>query len=211
LTLRSGGGPDVRRVPWWAMVSSSLALVFLVGGWTVAAAVQPAAYDPFRDTISALAGHDAAHRWIMTVGLAGVGICHLATAAGLRPARAAGRITLGLGGAATLLVAASPLPHSGGSQRHGVAAALAFVALALWPLVAAGRAPATPWTLRPVTSLAATTVLLGLLGWFAIELSAEGTWIGATERAAAAAQAIWPLVVVTATRTADRSAVARSA
>ena len=198
-------------MPWWAVLSSALAPVFLVGGWTVAAAVQPAAYDPLRDTISALAGHDATHRWIMTVGLAGVGVCHLGTAAGLRPARAAGRIALGIGGAATLLVAASPLPHSGTSQRHGVAAAVAFVALALWPLLAAGRAPATPWALRPVPSLAAATVLFGLLGWFAVELSADGAWIGATERAAAAAQAVWPLVVVAAARAADRCAVARSA
>jgi hypothetical membrane protein len=192
----------MRRVPWWAMLSSSLAPVFLVGGWTLAAAVQPAAYSPVRDTISALAGHGAAHRWIMTVGLVGVGACHLVTAVGLRSAGLAGRVVLAVGGAATLLVAASPLPRSGGSEQHGIAAAVAFAALALWPLPATRRAPATPWPLRPVAALAATLVLLGLVGWFAIELSRDGGFIGATERAAAAAQAIWPLVAVVATRSA---------
>jgi len=192
----------MRRVPWWAMLSSLLAPVLLVGGWTVAAAVQPAGYSPVRDTISALAGHAAAHRWIMTVALAGVGVCHLTTAAGLGAARArlAGRVVLAVGGVATLLVAASPLPRTGGSAPHGVAATIAFASLALWPLLATGRAPGTPWPLRPAASLTATAVLLTLVGWFAVQLSGDGAWIGAAERAAAGAQAIWPLVVVLAAR-----------
>jgi hypothetical membrane protein len=190
----------MRRVPWWAMLSSLLAPAFLVGGWTVAAAVQPAAYNPVRDTISALAGHGAAHRWIMTVALAGVGVCHLATAAGLGPARLAGRVVLAVGGAATLLVAATPLPRTGGSAPHGVAATIAFGSLALWPLLATGHAAATPWPLRPVASRVAAAVLLALVGWFVTQLSTDGAWIGAAERAAAGAQAVWPLVVVVSAR-----------
>src|SRR5690349_14278647 len=177
----------MRRVPWWAMLSSLLAPVLLVGGWTVAAAVQ-------------LAGHAAAHRWIMTVALAGVGACHLATAAGLWPARLPGRVVLAVGGAATLLVAANPLPRTGGSAPHGVAATVAFASLALWPLLATGRAPGTPWPLRPAASLTAAAVLLTLVGWFVAQLSTDGAWIGAAERAAAGAQAIWPLVVVLGAR-----------
>ena len=33
----------MRLVPWWGLVSSALAPVLLIGGWTVAAGVQPAA------------------------------------------------------------------------------------------------------------------------------------------------------------------------
>jgi uncharacterized protein DUF998 len=80
------------RIPWWVFVSAVAAPVLLVGGWTIAAAQQPHGYDPVRDTISALAAQGAADRWIMTSALAGVGACYVVTAAGLRPARAAGRV-----------------------------------------------------------------------------------------------------------------------
>lgn len=66
----------------------------------------------------------------MTVGLAGLGICHGVTAAGLRPAAAAGRVVLVVGGAATLAVAALPLPRVGTSSVHGMAA-VGFVSLAV--------------------------------------------------------------------------------
>ena len=45
----------VRIVPWWGVVSSAMAPVLLVGGWTVAAGRQPPAFDPVADTVSALA------------------------------------------------------------------------------------------------------------------------------------------------------------
>ncbi|MFF5226922.1 DUF998 domain-containing protein [Dactylosporangium sp. NPDC000521] len=68
-------------VRWSAVVSSATAPVLLIGGWSVAAALQPR-FDPLRDTISALAGLGAAHRWVMTVALLGVGACHVVTALG---------------------------------------------------------------------------------------------------------------------------------
>jgi len=40
-------------MPWWASLSAAMAPVFLVGGWTLAAALQPAGYNSVRDTISA--------------------------------------------------------------------------------------------------------------------------------------------------------------
>ena len=46
----------MRRITW---VSASLAPVAFIGGWTLAATRQPAAYDATRDTISALAAHGA--------------------------------------------------------------------------------------------------------------------------------------------------------
>jgi hypothetical protein len=45
----------VRIVPWWGVVSAAAAPVLLVGGWTLAAGLQPGSFDPVADTISALA------------------------------------------------------------------------------------------------------------------------------------------------------------
>src|SRR5262245_28691786 len=108
----------MRRVPWWAVVSAGLAPVFLIGGWTLAARLQPRGYNSLRDTISALAGLGATDRWVMTAGLAGLGICHLVTSLGLRPAASTGRVALAVGGVATILVAAFPLPRIGTSEAH---------------------------------------------------------------------------------------------
>src|SRR5947209_5157235 len=123
----------MRSVPWWAVLSSALAPVLLIGGWTLAAARQGPGFSSVRDTISALAGRAATDRWLMTVALVGVGVCHLATAAGLRPAAPAGRVILAIGGVATLVVAAFPVPAAGISRPHTAAAWLAFTALAVWP------------------------------------------------------------------------------
>ncbi len=193
------------RVPWWAVVSAALAPVFLVGGWTVAAALQPAGYSSNRDSISALAGLAATDRAVMTAGLVGLGVCHLVTACGLRPARLAGRLLLAVGGLATVLVAAFPLPLVGTSQTHGLVAGLAFVALGLWPAFAWRHGPAAPRALRPYVSFIAAAGLLVLLGLFAAQLSVDGAFIGLTERLVAGAEAVWPLVVVLTARLADRA------
>jgi hypothetical membrane protein len=184
----------VSRVPWWGVVSAAAAPVLLVGGWTLAAARQVPAVDPAVETISALAALDATDRWIMTTALAGLGACHLVTALALRPAARPGRAVLALGGGATVAVAALPLPAEGGSTPHAVAAAVAFLALAVWPTAGAHRAAPAAVLSRPVSAVAAA-VLLGLVGWFALEL-ASGAQVGTSERVAAAAQAVWPLVVV---------------
>jgi len=193
------------RVPWWAVVSAALAPVFLVGGWTVAAARQPAGYSSSRDSISALAGVAAADRAVMTTGLVGLGVCHLVTACGLRPARLAGRLLLAVGGLATVLVAAFPLPPVGTSQAHGLVAGLAFVTLGLWPAFAWRLGQTAPWGLRPYVSFMAAVGLLVLLGLFAAQLSVDGGFVGLTERLVAGAEAIWPLVVVLTARLADRT------
>jgi hypothetical membrane protein len=187
----------VSPIPRWALESAGAAPILLVGGWTIAAALQPAGYDPIRDTISALAAHGATDRWVMTAALAGVGACYLVTATGLQPARRAGRLVLAGGGAATLAVALFPQPAHGGSVAHTIAASAAFLSLAAWPVVAARRNSLAPLLRLPV-SAAATLVLLGLVAWFAIEL--HGSHRGLAERAAAGTQALWPLVVVATTR-----------
>src|SRR5436305_11042522 len=94
----------------WAWMSSTFAPVLLIGGWTLAQSRQPATYDATRDTISALAAHGAHEAWIMTIGLAGLGGCHLITAAGFGASGPVARAILAVGGAATVAVAASPQP-----------------------------------------------------------------------------------------------------
>lgn len=187
----------MRPIPWWALASAGAAPVLLVGGWTLADALQPPGYDPIRDTISALAALGATDRWVMTSALAGLGACHVVTALGLRPARSGGRVVFGIGGVATVMVAAFPQPAHGNSVAHTVAATVAFVALGAWPALAAPRRSPAPLLSRPA-SLAASSVLLGLVAWFAAEL--HGGQRGLAERTAAGAQALWPLAVVVTTR-----------
>jgi hypothetical membrane protein len=181
-------------VPWWVLLSSATAPVVLIGGWVLAAGRQPAGFDSTVETISALAARDATDRWLMTAALFGVGVCHVVTALGLARAAEAGRIVLGLGGVATTLVAVFPLPASGSSPEHAVAAGVAFGALAVWPAFAWRRSGHRPAALRPGVSFAATLVLLGLVVWFAVALGAGGP-VGLAERFAAGAQACWPLIV----------------
>jgi hypothetical protein len=194
-------GGIVRGVPWWGVVSSAVAPVLLVGGWTVAAALQPRSFNPVADTISSLAAQGATDRWVMTLALAGVGACHVLTGLALRPAALTGRLILMTGGVATMLVAASPEPAGGGgSLPHTFWAAIGFTALAAWPPAARKRGPLVPAGLRPAVSASAAGVLLGLLAWFGAELITGGRQVGLAERVLAGTQAAWPLAVVLACR-----------
>ncbi|HST80990.1 MAG TPA: DUF998 domain-containing protein [Kineosporiaceae bacterium] len=124
----------MRSVPGWGVFTSAAAPVLLIGGWTLAARLQPGHFDSVTDTISDLAAIDAPHRWVMSAALIGVGAAHIGTALALRPAAPAGRWLLATGGVATVLVAANPLPAGGGpAPEHAIAAGVAFVALAAWP------------------------------------------------------------------------------
>ena len=197
------------RVPWWGLVSSFAAPVLLIGGWTLAASAQPVPFDAVVRTISELAARDTPHRWLMTSALVGVGLAHLATAWALAPAATAGRITHGLGGLATLLVAAFPLPSGGRfSSAHTAAATVAFVSLAVWPAFARtpgrGAGQVVVAVLGPRVSAAATGALLLTLAWFFTELLMGGQRVGLAERVAAGAQAVWPLAVVLSVRRAQQ-------
>jgi hypothetical membrane protein len=188
-------GTEVDSVPWWGRASSLLAPVLLIGGWTLAAAHQ-AEFDGVRRTISELAALDATDRWIMTAGIAGTGVCHVVTAAALRPAARAGRVVLAVGGVATVLVAAFPLPAGGGtSTTHGTVALVAFVALSTWPFASWRRDGGAPWGLRRAVAVSAGAVLTGLVVAFGTSFG-PGTHVGLAERLAAGAQALWPLAVV---------------
>ena len=186
----------VRGVPWWGLISSAAAPVLLIGGWTLAAGLQPRSFDPVADTISALAAEDATDRWVMTFALLAVGACYVVTALALRPASTPGRLVLALGGVATVLVAASPEPAGSGSVSHTVWAATAFVALAIWPAASPARGPCVPSGLRPAACAGATATMLGLLVWFYLELSLGGPLLGLAERVLAGPEAIWPLAVI---------------
>jgi hypothetical membrane protein len=187
----------VKRIPSWALASSAAAPVVLAMGLVLADSLQPPGYNPIRDTISSLAARGATDRWVMTSALAGLGVCHVITAVGLRPARSAGRALLAVGGAATLMVAAFPQPEHGNSVAHTIAAALAFIGLALWPPFAAESHSASP-LLTYSSCITASLLLSGLVLWFVFEL--HGGHRGLAERAAAGSQAVWPLAVVVVTR-----------
>jgi hypothetical protein len=202
------------RVRGWGVVSSVAAPVLLIGGWTVAAQLQFGGFDPVTGTISALAAHGASHRWVMTAALAGVGVAHLITALALRPASMLSRCLFALGGAATVLVAANPLPADGANApAHAAAAGVAFVSLAVWPATSWQSDPGSrpvrgrgrldtpvpvpvPVPFRPAVALGASGVLLAAIGWFFAELFSGGDRVGLSERVAAGSQAIWPLVAV---------------
>ena len=166
--------------------------MLLVGGWQLAAARQRGGFDQVSHTISELAGRGATDPWIMTTALAGVGMCHVITAAGLAPAAIPGRLLLAAGGVGTAALAALPLPVIGDSPAHVVAATVTFPALSLWPVLAVRRG-STP---RPAVWLSAAAGLLVLLGWFGIGYFGGSSRIGLSERMLAAAQALWPLAAV---------------
>ncbi|MFI9822500.1 DUF998 domain-containing protein [Streptomyces sp. NPDC052013] len=185
----------MRRVPRWALLSSGCAPVVLTGGWVVAGRLEGSSYDPATQTISVLAADGAAGAWVMTAALVALGLCHLVTAWGLRPAALPGRVALGCGGVAALVVALFPAPSSGGSLQHGSVAAVGFVLLAVWPVLAFDPGGTAPWGLRRVPCFAATAVMGAGAVWFLIEIQGNGA-IGAAERFVTFVQSVWPFMVV---------------
>jgi hypothetical membrane protein len=186
----------MRGVAWWGAISGVAAPVLLIGGWTVAAGLQPR-FDPVADTVSALAAIGATDRWVMSLAFVLVGACYILTALALRSAKTVGRLTLIGGAIAGMLVAANP-EHAGGfgSVPHFVFASLGLAGLTLWPVAAAKRGQAVPWALRRAPAAAAVAVQFALLAWFGTELIMAGGQVGLAERVMGAAQATWPLAVV---------------
>ncbi|HJY95851.1 MAG TPA: DUF998 domain-containing protein [Streptosporangiaceae bacterium] len=186
----------MRGVAWWGVISAVAAPVLLIGGWTVAAGLQPQ-FDPVADTVSALAAIGATDRWVMSLVFLLVGACYILTALALRSAKTPGRLILIAGATAGMLVAANP-EHAGGfgSVPHFVFASLGLAGLTLWPVAAAKRGQAVPWALRRAPAAAAVAVQFALLAWFGTELIMAGGQVGLAERVMGAAQATWPLAVV---------------
>jgi hypothetical membrane protein len=171
--------------------------VLLVGGFFFATAMQPASYNPVRDTISELAERGATDSWVMTLALAGLGLCYLLAALGLQPAGRGGRVLLAGGGTATLSIAVFRTPHHGYSLAHELAVLAAVLTCCTWPIFASRRVhPALLLTHTP--SFTAAGVSLGLAAWYALE--SHGALLGLAERCAAAAPPLWLLAVVVTTR-----------
>lgn len=187
-------------IPWWALLSSGAAPILLVGGWAAASAVQPAGFDPLSHTISALAAVGATDRWLMTAVFAGIGVCYFVTAYGLKRVRAAGRLTLLVGGLCSIAVAVFPEPGDGGTTpEHVVATGLGFATLAAWPCLAVEGGPAAPWPLRPAVSAGFTGLVLASAVWFLVALNCHGQ-AGVAERVVTGLQALWPVVVAAGLR-----------
>jgi hypothetical membrane protein len=190
----------MRDVPWWGVISAAAAPVLLIGGWTVAAGLQPR-FDPVSETVSDLAAIGATDRWVMSLAFVLVGACYVITALALRPARTAGRLILIGGAVAGMLVAANP-EHPGGfgSVPHFVWASIGLAGLTTWPAWSWRRGPAVPWGLRRTPATVAVAVQFALLAWFSTELILAGHQVGLAERVVGAAQATWPLTVVLSCR-----------
>jgi hypothetical membrane protein len=192
----------------WTVFSAALAPLFLIAGFMLGAA-QQVGFDACEQTISALAAVGAHGRWIMTSGLIGLGLCHLLSALGLRAAHWPGRLTLAAGGLCTLLVAAFPLTPDRTDRAHVVLASAAFVCLAVWPLFAITRKAGAPFALRPLGASLASALLMSLLAWLGWALQ-QGSYVGLAERVAAAAEALWPLLVVLNVARTERAIRSRS-
>jgi hypothetical protein len=188
--------PAVHR---WAIVSAALSPVLLTGGYLLAGALQPASYNPMRETISAMAGQAGTDRWIMTGGIFLVAGCYLVTAAGLTGARASARALLIVAGMAGIGIAASPEPASGATPRHLAWTALAAITTALWPAFAARRTSPRPLILTGYGSAAVTAVFVALLGWLFIE-TRDGSVLGLAERLTSSIQACWPFIIAVTLR-----------
>jgi hypothetical protein len=177
-----------------------LSPVVLAAGWLMAGALQPASYSPMRQTMSALAGHSATDRWVMTAALLLVGSCQMATGAGLTSVRMPARILLILTGLSTLGIAATPEPVTGPTPGHLAFAVSCVVTTAIWPVLVARRAAAPPWILSVHGCAAVTVIFAGLSCWLLIALRAGGGDVGMVERLTSEAQGLFPLVVALALR-----------
>ncbi|KOV74684.1 membrane protein [Streptomyces sp. AS58] len=185
----------MRIVPRWALLSSGCAPVLMIAGWALAARLEGPSYDASAQTISVLAAHGAEGFWVMTAALLALGICHLLTAWGLRPAALPGRAALAAGGLSAFVVVLVPAPSSGGSLRHGSAVAVGFTLLAAWPVLATVRGGTAPWGLRPLPSILATALMCLGAAWFVYEVG-QGGAPGIAERFVTSMQSLWPFVVV---------------
>ncbi len=184
--------------PRLAVISATVAVVSLIGGWTWAAAMQAGGFDAQTESISALAATATPHRWVMETALVLTGLAHLVTAWALAEARIGGRIVLAAAGLATLLVAAIPLPsRSESSAAHASVAAASFLLLAIWPWFAS-RADG-PAVLEPRVARTGAVVMTVAVASLAVGLALGAPAFGLHERLVAVLTVSWPLVTAVGT------------
>jgi hypothetical membrane protein len=109
---------SIRRLAWFAIAAQFL----FIAAWIVAGAIDPG-YSHLQEGVSALAGEDAAHPWIVTAGIAILGLSFWAVAICLlrvlprRPAATVAATLFGICGLGSILTAAFPVECSiGGAQ-----------------------------------------------------------------------------------------------
>ncbi len=200
-TRPAAGSVAIRpAVPTFALISSALSPLLLVGGWSIANVLQPPGYNPMRQTVSVLAGQTAHYRWVMTGALLGIGVCHFVTTAGLRILRGAARACLMIAGLVSIGIALSPATADGTGTRHLAFTALGAVAIAIWPALVGRRAWRHSAVLGIRGSAIVAAVFIGLFGWFVAEAAFGGPHLGLAERVASGLQICWPCVVAVAGR-----------
>ncbi|GAA5190008.1 DUF998 domain-containing protein [Rugosimonospora acidiphila] len=206
----TGSEPPHRRVAWWVLVCAALCPTLPTAGWLVGDAVQPEGYSPVHQTISILAGHAGAHRWIVTSALVLVGVCYGAIAAGLTALRRPARIGLAVGGASAIGVALCPEPVRGTTVQHLTFAVICTASLAAWPALTAWRGPRTCAVVSVPVAAVTTGLFVAMLGWLFVEAQTDGL-VGLAERIDTSIQACWPFVVAMALQRAAPAAVATAA
>ena len=190
----TGAPSPGRTVPAWTILSAGLTPILLTGGWLIAGTLQPASYNPVRDTVSVMAGHAGTDRWVMTGALLLVGGCHLVTAAGLGAIRGPARVLLILAGLSSIGIALSPEPVAGSTPQHLAWTSFGAVIITVWPAFAARAGSPQPLILSRHGSVVVTAVFLGLLCWLVIETQG-GSALGVAERLTSSVQTTWPFVV----------------
>nr|WP_240951853.1 DUF998 domain-containing protein [Rhodococcus sp. BL-253-APC-6A1W] len=199
----SGPSRVYRGAPWWAVASAVLAPVALTAGWVVAGTVQPPEYSAVRQSLSALAGHGGAERWIMTTSLFVLGACHVITALGLSALRPAARLVLGGAGISGIALAALPQPANGSATSHVVSVVIGSILIATFPAFVGSRSRPQSFALSVRGSAIATAVFVALTVAFLISAQG-GQYFGLVERVGLTPETIWPLVVVLALRRSAR-------
>ena len=183
-----------RTIPAWAIVSAGLTPLLLTGGWLFAGTLQPASYNPVRDTVSVMAGHGGTDRWVMTGALLLVGGFHLVTAAGLGAIRVPARVLLILAGMSSIGIAISPEPVVGSTPQHLAWTSFGAVIITIWPAFTARPGSPHPLIVSRPGSAVVTAVFLGLLCWLVVETQG-GSYLGMAERLTSSVQTSWPFVV----------------
>jgi len=180
--------------PRWAVMSAILSPLVFTVGWLVAGRLQPPSYNPIRQTVSVMAGQPGTDRWVMTAAMLGVGVCYLATAAGLRTVGRPARFMLIVAGACSFGIAASPEPATGPTAVHLAFTGVGATMIAFWPAVA-GRAGKGSHFLLTAQGYAIVTVgFLAMLAWTVVE-TRGGPDLGLAERLTASVETTWPFVV----------------
>jgi hypothetical protein len=114
---------------------------------------------------------------------------------GRRPTSAAGSAAHSLGDLAT---AALP-DRLGTATAHIAATGIGIILLAIWPVLTVSLDPAMPWPRRARWAIGVSGLLFGLVVWLCCD-AWSGINVGLSERTAATAEMLWPLVVVVSAR-----------